>query len=146
MKRDVISFLWRLAIYFFIVHGNMIKGFYMMDKKNPYTSVKKGVMIALGPSWLEIVPWPFNGERNKLLSHLNVKTNWNWILKLYVLVLFAKKEEKNEPLLIMSLKIYKDLIDVILDKIPPGLPPMKDIQYCIDLVLEVVLHNYRMSP
>lgn len=75
-----------------------------------------------------------------------MKINWNWILKLYVLVLFAIKEEKNEPLLIIGLKIYKDLIDVILDKIPPGLPPMKDIQYCIDLVLEVVLHNYRMSP
>ena len=39
--------------------------------------------------------------------------------------------------------------DVVQDEIPPGSPPMRDIQHHIDLVSSFVLPNkssYRMSP
>ena len=44
--------------------------------------------------------------------------------------------------------ILKKISDVVLDKIPYGLPPIRDFQHHIDLVPKVVLLNkasYRMS-
>ena len=43
----------------------------------------------------------------------------------------------------------QDYSDVILEKLPDGLPPKQDIQYHIDLILGESLPNqavYRMSP
>ena len=52
------------------------------------------------------------------------------------------KEEKNPvdiPLLLIP--FLEEFGDVVLDKIPFGLPPMRDMQHCIDLVPSFVLPN-----
>ena len=60
------------------------------------------------------------------------------------------REEKDiadmPPLLIPFLEEFSD---VILDEIPFDLPPMRDMQHCIDFKLGSVLSNkpgYRMNP
>ena len=45
--------------------------------------------------------------------------------------------------------LLKDYHDVVLEKIPPRLLPMCDIQYAIDFILPFVIPNklaYQMSP
>ena len=49
----------------------------------------------------------------------------------------------------MIQEMLKEFKDMVLDEIPHGLPPMRDIQHQIDLVSGAVLPNkptYRMSP
>ena len=59
-----------------------------------------------------------------------------------------KNEESNEiPPLMQSL--HHEFDDLIPEEIPTSLPPMRDIQHCIDLMLGAILPNkpaYRMSP
>ena len=64
------------------------------------------------------------------------------------LVVVEENEEVHEVPPIVS-PILKDFHDVVLEEIPLGLPPMRDIRHHIDLILGLVLPNkttYRMSP
>ncbi|XP_054789480.1 uncharacterized protein LOC129295022 [Prosopis cineraria] len=64
----------------------------------------------------------------------------------FILVLEVNDEMANPPGVIPLLSEFPDVIS---DEIPPGLPPMRDIQHAIDFIPGVVIPNklaYRMSP
>ena len=67
-----------------------------------------------------------------------------------VMALVAVEETKSEKEILKEVEpILEEFVDVVPKEIPHGLPPMRDIQHQIDLVLGYVLPNksaYRMSP
>lgn len=66
----------------------------------------------------------------------------------YALVVFEENEDKNEPPPIIQ-PLLDEFHDVFPEEIPPGLPPMRDIQHCIDFVPGAFIPNkaaFRMSP
>ena len=68
--------------------------------------------------------------------------------EVYVLFVVEENEGNNDPPLIMK-TILEEFFDVVLDELPPSLPPLRDIQHCIDFVPGATLPNkaaYRMSP
>nr|GEV41148.1 reverse transcriptase domain-containing protein [Tanacetum cinerariifolium] len=68
----------------------------------------------------------------------------------YVFTLVVVEENKiisEAPLQVQPL--LREFADVIPDDIPPGLPAMRDIQYCINFILGTAIPNrpaYRMNP
>ena len=64
-------------------------------------------------------------------------------------VVVVEENEKHNLLPLIMKTILEEFKDVVPDEIPHGLPPIRDIQHHIDLVLGAVLPNkptYRMSP
>ncbi|XP_054793748.1 uncharacterized protein LOC129299307, partial [Prosopis cineraria] len=64
----------------------------------------------------------------------------------FILVLEVNDETANPPRVIPLLSEFPDVIS---DEIPPGLPPMRDIQHAIDFIPGAVIPNklaYRMIP
>ena len=64
-----------------------------------------------------------------------------------LILLFESNEGTTIPPEIKQL--LAEFPDVVPDEIPPGLPPIRDIQHAIDLIPGAVLPNkpaYRMSP
>ena len=65
-----------------------------------------------------------------------------------MIVMVEKNEKHSEPLEVIK-PILKEFFDIVSNEIPNALPPMRDIQHHINLVLGVVLPKkatYRMSP
>jgi hypothetical protein len=63
------------------------------------------------------------------------------------LVVVEKKDPIEIPLILQPL--VEKFPDVVPEELPPGLPPMRDIQHHIDLVPGSILPNkaaYRMNP
>ena len=83
------------------------------------------------------VPKPQLGKGSNLLTKIEVERALTECGKGFAIVV---REEKNPmdipPLLIPFLKEFGDVFP---DEIPFGLPPMKDMQHCIDLVPSSVL-------
>ncbi|KAH9667915.1 Endonuclease [Citrus sinensis] len=116
--------------------------------RNTYTFIKDGSKVILGPSKVEKSPKPIKGVENNLLNVSDCKKEFEMDSEVYVLVVFEENEDSNEPTLIMKY-LLEEFSDVVPKELPHGLPPMKDIQYCIDLILGSVLPNkaaYRMNP
>lgn len=116
--------------------------------KNTYSFVKEGVKIVLGPTKLENTPEASIVEGGNFLYKSKLEKELEISTETFILVLLEENEEQNEIPRIMQ-SMLKEFIDVIPDEIPPGLPPMGDIQHCIDLVPGAVIPNkavYRMSP
>lgn len=65
----------------------------------------------------------------------------------YVLVMFEKNEDYSEQPLIIKYLLEK-YSDVVLEEILHGLPSIRDIQHCINLILGSMLPNkatYQMN-
>ncbi|XP_012857556.1 PREDICTED: uncharacterized protein LOC105976838 [Erythranthe guttata] len=110
---------------------------------------KDGVKNVLGPSKLDSNPEPSNGGgNNNLLSKTEFLAAVEEIQKAYVLVVLEENKERLEfhPLV---QPLLQEFGDVVPHDIPAGLPPVRDIQHCIDFVPGAVIPNkaaYRMSP
>ncbi|XP_022891902.1 uncharacterized protein LOC111406756 [Olea europaea var. sylvestris] len=116
--------------------------------KNTYSFVKDGVKIVLGPTKIEKVSQTSRVESNNFLTGAEVRKNIEETREAYVLFVLEENEEHTELPPIMG-NLLHEFTDVIPDEIPPGLPPMRDIQHCIDFIPGASLPNkvaYRMNP
>ena len=102
----------------------------------------------MGPSKVEKSSKPIKGMENNLLTISDCKKEFEMGSEVYVLVVFEENEDSNEPPLIMKY-FLEEFSYVVLEELPHGLPPMRDIQHCIDLIPGSALPNkaaYRMNP
>ena len=116
--------------------------------RNTYTFIKDGSKVILGPSKVEKSPKPIKGVENNLLNVSDCKKEFEMGSEVYVLVVFEENKDSNESPLIMKY-LLEEFSDVVPEELPHGLPPMRDIQHCIDLIPGSVLPNkaaYRMNP
>ncbi|KAH9667837.1 Endonuclease [Citrus sinensis] len=116
--------------------------------RNTYTFIKDGRKVILGPSKVEKSSKPIRGVENNLLTVSDCKKELEMGSEVYVLVVFEENEDSNESSLIMKY-FLEEFSGVVPEELPHGLPPMKDIQHCIDLIPGSVLPNkaaYRMNP
>ncbi|GJY25953.1 RNA-directed DNA polymerase [Tanacetum coccineum] len=110
--------------------------------QNTYSFKKDGVNITL-------VPFDSQAEGSNLFMK---KTGFEGLMKtspcMFTIVVVKENEIISEaPLQVQPL--LKEFADMILDDIPPGLPAMRDIQHCIDLIPGFAIPNrpaYRMNP
>ena len=116
--------------------------------KNTYTFCKDGHKIVLAPLKPAIAPASKPAEQNSLLSKSELEKEIK--AGSDVMALVAIEETESEKEIPKEVKpILAEFVDVVLEEIPHGLPPMRDIQHQIDLVPGSVLPNkpaYRMSP
>lgn len=102
----------------------------------------------MGPCRLEKTPKPDKGEGTNLLTKSGLKKELEYATEACALVVLEENEEKSQPPPILQ-PLLVEFLDVIPEEIPNGLPPTRDNQHCIDLVLGSVIPNkaaYRMSP
>ncbi|XP_071688487.1 uncharacterized protein [Rutidosis leptorrhynchoides] len=113
--------------------------------KNTYTFCKDGVQVTL-------VPWDHRKQPPKADTLFLSRSEFEHTVKLAPLIFALVVAEINEvadkvpdqvkPLL-------RQFADVIPEEIPPGLPIMRDVQHCIDLIPGSSIPNkpaYRMNP
>ncbi|XP_042432727.1 uncharacterized protein LOC122019314 [Zingiber officinale] len=116
--------------------------------KNTYAFVKDGKKIILGPSRMKGIVKPSKEEGNNMLSQTQLEDAMNESFAAFALVVLEENEESN----IISLQVQpllQEFTDVVPEEIPPGLPPMRNIQHCIDLIPGASIPNnaaYRMNP
>ena len=110
--------------------------------KNTYAFHKNGVNITLGPMDVR------KEITNYLLSRTEFQREIGQGNELYALVVTEVNDEGSE-LPSQVIPLIEEYSDVVPTELPPGLPPMRDIQHCIDLVPGAVIPHkaaYRMSP
>ena len=110
--------------------------------KNTYTFQKDGVSITLGPSDLR------KEARNHLLALPECKKEVEKKVKVFALV-DTETNGGGPELPPQVVSLVDEFADVAPTELPSGLPPMRDIQHCIDLVPgSSIPHKaaYRMSP
>ncbi|GJX88764.1 putative reverse transcriptase domain, zinc finger, CCHC-type, aspartic peptidase domain protein [Tanacetum coccineum] len=112
------------------------------DFKNTYTFEKDGTTITLGPLDLR------KEARNQFLSQAEFLTEAHEDNSMFALILVEPNASTyNIPHEVKS--VLEEFKDVVSEELPPGLPPMRDIQHCIDFVPGVVIPHkaaYRMNP
>ncbi|GJX04998.1 putative CCCH-type zinc finger family protein [Tanacetum coccineum] len=113
-----------------------------VDFKNTYTFEKDGTTITLGPLDLR------KEARNQFLSQAEFLTEAHEANSMFALILVEPNAGTyNIPHEVKS--VLEEFKDVVSEEFPPGLPPMRDIQHCIDFVPGVVIPHkaaYRMNP
>ncbi|XP_042416946.1 uncharacterized protein LOC122005804 [Zingiber officinale] len=116
--------------------------------KNTYSFVKDGEKIILGPAKTNTSPNPLKRDGNNLVSKSQVKNVMCESGEAFALVVLEENEDGHavpsqvQPLL-------QEFQEVVPAEIPSGLPPIRNIQHCIDLVPDASIPNkaaYRMSP
>ena len=116
--------------------------------KNTYTFRKDGHKIVLAPLKPTIAPASKPAEQNSLLSKSEMEKEISVGSDVMALVAIEETESEKEIPKVVE-PILAEFVDVVLEEIPHGLPPMRDIQHQIDLIPGSVLPNkpaYRMSP
>lgn len=116
--------------------------------RNTYTFEKDGVKIVLGPMKSGSSPKPMKVDGNNLLTKSEFLIAFEEIKEAYALVIMEENEMKGgiPPTLRPLLQEFQDVIP---KEIPAGLPPMRDIQHCIDFIPGAAIPNkaaYRMNP
>ena len=102
--------------------------------KNTYTFRKDGHKIVLTPLKPAIAPASKPEEKNSLLSKSELEKKIRF--GSYVMDLVGVEETESEKEIPTDVEqILEEFVDVVLEEIPHGLPPMRDIQHQIDLVL-----------
>lgn len=110
--------------------------------KNTYTFEKDGSTIILGPTDLR------KETKNHLLSRAEFLAEVNEATDLFVLVVMESNDGSVDVPHQVS-PIIEEFADVFPNELPPRLPPMRDIQHCIDFVPGAVIPHkgaYRMNP
>lgn len=90
---------------------------------------------------------PSLGEGSILLTRIEVERAPAEFGERFAIVVRGEKNPVDIPLLLIP--FLEEFGDVVLDEIPFSLPPMRDMQHCIDLVPGSVLPNklaYRINP
>ncbi|GKA26282.1 hypothetical protein Tco_0712391 [Tanacetum coccineum] len=116
--------------------------------KNTYTFYKDGLLIILAPSKMVSSPIPPKGEGNTFLPKSTMFRVVRDVKKCYSLVIFKENEVTPEHPSIVQPLLNK-FADVILEEMPPCLPPIRDIQHGIDFIPKASIPNkadFRMSP
>nr|XP_021851813.1 uncharacterized protein LOC110791377 [Spinacia oleracea] len=101
--------------------------------KNTYSFEKDGVKIGLAPFKRDMLMFTMALEESRVSCVL--------------VMLEENKEDQGIPVEIKPL--LSEFIDIVPAEIPASLPPIRDIQHCIDFVPGAVIPNkdaYRMSP
>ena len=94
--------------------------------KNTYTFHKDGPKIILIPLKLEIAPASKPEEKNSLLSKSDLEKEIR--AGSNVMALVAVEETESEKEIPKEVEpIMEEFVDVVLEEIPHGLPPMRDI-------------------
>ncbi|GKC75614.1 putative reverse transcriptase domain-containing protein [Tanacetum coccineum] len=110
--------------------------------KNTYTFEKDGTTIVLVPSDL------IKETKNHFLSRAEFLAEVNKATDVFALVVMESNDGGDDvPNLVAP--IIEEFADVFPNELPPGLPPMRDIQHCIDFVPGAVIPHkgaYRMNP
>nr|GFA57897.1 hypothetical protein [Tanacetum cinerariifolium] len=100
--------------------------------KNTYSFKKDGETIILGPFDIR------KESKNQWLSQAKSLAEAQDATNVYALVVVESNECRFDvPHEVKA--IVDDFADVVPDELPPGLPPMRDIQHCIDFVPEAVI-------
>ncbi|XP_047326853.1 uncharacterized protein LOC124930564 [Impatiens glandulifera] len=116
--------------------------------KNTYTFIKDGEKIILGPSRMKDIVKPSKEEGNNLLAKSQFEDVMNESLGAFALVVLGENKEDN----IIPLQVrpfLQEFVDVVPEEIPTGLPPMRNIQHCVDLIPGASIPNkaaHRMNP
>ncbi|XP_077239771.1 uncharacterized protein LOC143880685 [Tasmannia lanceolata] len=100
-------------------------------RRNTYSFMFEGVKTTLTPSRIVgLKPKP--GESAELLKTSGFASAIEESGIVYVLVNKMEGEEHELPELVRPL--VEEFSDVFPEHLPPGLPPMRDVQHCIDLI------------
>ncbi|KAG5534031.1 hypothetical protein RHGRI_022247 [Rhododendron griersonianum] len=113
-------------------------------KKNTYTVLKEKRQFTLLPMKEKVNTKPPPTTLLASKGFLKESHETGYVL---VLVPMADMDVSDAPEAIS--KLLKEYVDVFPQELPPELPPLRDIQHCIDLVPGAPLPNkpaYRMSP
>lgn len=113
--------------------------------QNIYSYVKDGNNVLL-------LPWRDAETDGTVACDMTPRTTFLKAVKesqvgLALIVLESKEEVTEFPLEVQPLIV--DYQDVLADNLPPGLPPLRDIQHAIDLIPGSMLPNrpaYRLRP
>ena len=102
-------------------------------EKNTYTFWKDGS---------KVVMLPLKDERKTetMLSAKEVTKEMKVTGCCYALVV-KRKEEQENPIPPNAMKVLEEFSDVLLDELPDGLPPKRDIQHHINLIPGATLTN-----
>ena len=115
--------------------------------KNIYTFHKDGHKIILAPMKPTMV-LETKLEKSSLLSKSKLEKEIKAGSDVMALVVIEETKSKKEILQEVR-PILEEFVDVVLEEIPHGSPPMRDIQHQINLIPSSVFPNklaYRMSP
>ncbi|KAL9250763.1 Transposon Ty3-I Gag-Pol polyprotein-like protein [Drosera capensis] len=109
--------------------------------KNTCSFIKNGVTITLGPSDLR------KEAKNDMLSRSEFLEEAAKVAEIFACIFL----EKNSEVLQVPaelLPLLEEFSHVFPHELPPGLPPMRDVQHCVDFIPGASIPNrpaYRMS-
>ncbi|GJT24110.1 reverse transcriptase domain-containing protein, partial [Tanacetum coccineum] len=117
--------------------------------RNTYSFDKDGGKIVLGPSKSLISPRTTEVEGNYFMFKCEFSKAFEISKVAYALVIKEVRNDDPPPPPDILIPLLKRFQSVFPEEIPAGLPPMRTIQHCLDLVPGATLPNkpaYRMNP